>query len=100
MVFDKVHILFEQSGTFKKVFEVNGYDVTEYDVEKTENVDFDTDIFAEIDLEMKKRFISLFHAFCLVMLNIAHSYPHKGGTRGQRWGKGPSVGVLGVSRLV
>lgn len=61
MVFDKVHILFEQSGTFKKVFEVNGYDVTEYDIEKTENVDFDTDIFAEIDLEMKKRFISLFH---------------------------------------
>lgn len=61
MKFNKVYILFEQSGTFKKVFATHGYNVTEYDIEKTENVDFNTDIFAEIDLEMKKRFVSLFN---------------------------------------
>lgn len=61
MKFDEVHILFEQSGTFKKVFAAHGYNVTEYDIEKTENVDFDTDIFAEIELASANRFISLFH---------------------------------------
>jgi len=61
MKFDEVYILFEQSGTFKKVFAAHGYKVTEYDIENTENVDFDTDIFAEIELASANRFISLFH---------------------------------------
>lgn len=60
MVFNKVHILFEQSGTFKKVFAAHGYNVTEYDIEKTENVDFDTDIFAEIGLTSANKFFSIF----------------------------------------
>ncbi len=61
MKFDKVHILFEQSGTFKKVFAAQGYNVTEYDIEKTENVDFNTDIFAEISQTSANSFSSLFH---------------------------------------
>lgn len=61
MVFDKVHILFEQSGTFKKVFAAHGYNVTEYDIEKTENVDLDIDIFAEIELAADNKYSSLFH---------------------------------------
>ena len=35
MRFKEVHILFEQSGTFKKVFEKYGYKVIEYDIENT-----------------------------------------------------------------
>ena len=31
MKFEEVNILFEQSGTFKRVFEKHGYKVTEYD---------------------------------------------------------------------
>lgn len=60
MVFDKVYILFEQSGTFKKVFEDYGYNVTEYDIEKTESVDLSTDIFEEINLEYENKSTSLF----------------------------------------
>lgn len=60
MIFDKVHILFEQSGTFKKVFAAYGYNVTEYDIKETENVDLSTDIFAEIDLEFNNKSNSLF----------------------------------------
>ena len=60
MIFDKVYILFEQSGTFKKIFAAYGYNVTEYDIENTENVDLRTDIFAEIDLEFNNKNNSLF----------------------------------------
>lgn len=60
MIFDKVHILFEQSGTFKKIFAAYGYNVTEYDIENNENVDLNTDIFAEIDLEFNNKNNSLF----------------------------------------
>lgn len=60
MTFDKVHILFEQSGTFKKVFAAYGYNVTEYDIEETENVDLSTDIFKAIDLEFENKSNSLF----------------------------------------
>lgn len=61
MKFNKVYILFEQSGTFKKIFATHGYDVTEYDIEKTENVDFNIDIFSEIELASSGKFTSLFH---------------------------------------
>lgn len=61
MKFNKVHILFEQSGTFKKVFAAHNYNVTEYDIEKKENVDFNTDIFTEIDLASSDKSTSLFH---------------------------------------
>lgn len=60
MIFDKVHILFEQSGTFKKVFTAYGYNVTEYDIEKTESVDLRTNIFTEIDLEFNNKSNSIF----------------------------------------
>lgn len=60
MKFKEVHILFEQSGTFKKVFEKYGYKVTEYDIEKTENVDFNIDIFTEIDRVIMAKEKSLF----------------------------------------
>lgn len=50
MKFDKVHILFEQSGTFKKVFADRGYNVTEYDIEKTESVDVVVNLFEQIAL--------------------------------------------------
>lgn len=60
MVFDEVHILFEQSGTFKKVFAAYGYNVTEYDIKNTENVDLSTNIFKEIDLALETKCYSLF----------------------------------------
>ena len=60
MVFDKVHIFFEQSGTFKKVFAAYGYNVTEYDIEKTKNIDLSTDIFEVIGLEYENKSTSLF----------------------------------------
>lgn len=50
MVFDTVHCLFEQSGTFKKVFEGLGYRAVDYDIHKTENVDVVIDLFEQIDL--------------------------------------------------
>ena len=51
MVFDTVHCLFEQSGTFKKVFERLGYRAIDYDIHKTENVDVVVDLFEQIFLE-------------------------------------------------
>ena len=60
MKFKEVHILFEQSGTFKKIFEKYGYKVIEYDIEKTENVDFSIDIFTEIDMAIINKSASLF----------------------------------------
>ena len=50
MRFNKVHILFEQSGTFKKVFTERGHNVTEYDIEKTESVDVVVNLFEQITL--------------------------------------------------
>lgn len=50
MVFDTVHCLFEQSGTFKKVFEELGYKAIDYDIHKTENVDVVVDLFEQIFL--------------------------------------------------
>lgn len=55
MVFDTVHCLFEQSGTFKKAFEELGYKAIDYDINKTENVDVVIDLFEQIfltDMEM------------------------------------------------
>ena len=50
MVFDTVHCLFEQSGTFKKAFEELGYKAIDYDINKTENVDVVVDLFEQISL--------------------------------------------------
>lgn len=50
MVFDTVHCLFEQSGTFKKVFEELGYRAVDYDIHKTENVDVVINLFEQINL--------------------------------------------------
>lgn len=50
MVFNKVHCIFEQSGTFKKAFKELGYNATDYDIEKTENTDVVTDLFTQIFL--------------------------------------------------
>lgn len=50
MVFDTVHCLFEQSGTFKKAFEELGYKAIDYDIHKTENVDVVVDLFEQIFL--------------------------------------------------
>ena len=49
MQFNEVHILFEQSGTFKKVFADKKYTVREYDIENTPAVDISCDIFEHID---------------------------------------------------
>ena len=48
MTFNKVYCLFEQSGTFKKVFQELGYDAVDYDINKTENVDIAIDLFEQI----------------------------------------------------
>ena len=48
MVFNKIHCLFEQSGTFKKAFEELGYNAIDYDINKTENVDVVVDLFMQI----------------------------------------------------
>ena len=50
MIFNKVHCLFEQSGTFKKAFEELGYNAIDYDINKTENVDLVVDLFTQIFL--------------------------------------------------
>ena len=50
MVFNKVHCLFEQSGTFKKAFKELGYNAIDYDINKTENVDVVTNLFIQINL--------------------------------------------------
>ena len=49
MQFDKVHCLFERSGTFKGVFESLGYRAFDYDIEETESVDYCVDLFDNID---------------------------------------------------
>lgn len=55
MVFNKVHCIFEQSGTFKKAFEELGYNAIDYDIEKTENTDIVTDLFTQIFLASQEK---------------------------------------------
>lgn len=52
MYFEKVHCFFEQSGTFKKTFQELGFPAYSYDIENTENVDFDVNLFNEIKSEI------------------------------------------------
>lgn len=54
MTFNKVHCLFEQSGTFKKAFKELGYNAIDYDINKTENVDVVTNLFIQINLASVK----------------------------------------------
>ena len=55
MVFNKVHCLFEQSGTFKKAFKELGYEAIDYDINKTENVDIVVDLFMQIFLANQEK---------------------------------------------
>ena len=52
MYFEKVHCFFEQSGTFKKKFQELGFPAYGYDIENTENVDFNVNLFNEIKSEI------------------------------------------------
>lgn len=62
MKFNKVHCLFEQSGTFKKAFKELGYDAIDYDINKTENVDVVTNLFYQIYLENTEDKESIFNS--------------------------------------
>ncbi len=55
MTFNKVHCLFEQSGTFKKAFKELGYNAIDYDINKTENVDVIIDLFTQISYTSKEK---------------------------------------------
>lgn len=61
MTFNKVHCLFEQSGTFKKAFKELGYNAIDYDINKTENVDVVTNLFYQIYLENTEDKESIFN---------------------------------------
>ena len=61
MVFDTVHCLFEQSGTFKNAFKKLGYKAFDYDINKTVNVDFMTNLFCQISWENTKDKQSVFN---------------------------------------
>lgn len=60
MVFNKVHCLFEQSGTFKKAFKELGYEAIDYDINKTENVDVVVDLFMQIFFANEEKRHSVF----------------------------------------
>lgn len=45
----KFHFLFEQSGVFKNAALALGYEAFDYDIVKTENVDYQLDLLQEID---------------------------------------------------
>ena len=60
MTFNKVHCLFEQSGTFKKAFKELGYDAIDYDINKTENVDVVINLFIQINLASVERESTIF----------------------------------------
>ena len=46
----KVHLLFEQSGTFKKEFQKLGYEAYDYDIQNNfGQTDYVMDLFSEID---------------------------------------------------
>lgn len=49
MKFNKVFCLFEQSGTFKNVFKEMGFNAYDYDIQKTENVDEERNLFEDIE---------------------------------------------------
>ena len=55
MTFNKIHCLFEQSGTFKKAFKELGYDAIDYDINKTENVDVVIDLFTQISYASQEK---------------------------------------------
>lgn len=61
MTFNKVHCLFEQSGTFKKAFKELGYNAIDYDINKTKNVDIVTDLFMQIFLASEEKKYSIFN---------------------------------------
>jgi len=47
----KVHLFFEQSGTFKNEFKKLGYDAYDYDIQNNfGQTDFVMDLFNEIDV--------------------------------------------------
>lgn len=71
MTFNKVHCLFEQSGTFKKAFKELGYDAIDYDINKTENVDVVTNLFYQIYLENTEDKESIFNSISQDDLVIA-----------------------------
>lgn len=71
MTFNKVHCLFEQSGTFKKAFKELGYDAIDYDINKTENVDVVTNLFYQIYLENTEDKESIFNGISQDDLVIA-----------------------------
>lgn len=60
MTFDKVHCLFEQSGTFKKAFKELGYNAIDYDINETENVDIVVNLFTQIYLADMEEESSIF----------------------------------------
>ena len=46
----KVHLLFEQSGTFKKQFKSLGYEAYDYDIQDNfHETDYKIDLFTEIE---------------------------------------------------
>ena len=46
----KVHLMFEQSGTFKNEFRKLGYEAYDYDLQNNfGETDYQTDLFAEIE---------------------------------------------------
>lgn len=47
--FKEVHLLFEQSGTFKNEFIKLGFNAYDYDIVNTEDVDYHVDLFKEIN---------------------------------------------------
>lgn len=56
----KIHLLFEQSGVFKRAFQSEGFEVIEYDIENGFGcVDVTCDIFREIECAIN-RFPSIF----------------------------------------
>ena len=61
MVFNTVHCLFEQSGTFKKAFKELGYKAIDYDINKTKNVDVITNLFYQIYLKNTEDEKSIFN---------------------------------------
>lgn len=48
MKINEVHCLFEQSGTFKNAFRKLGYTAYDYDIEKTDNVNYCSNLLDEI----------------------------------------------------
>lgn len=46
----KIHLMFEQSGTFKNEFRKLGYEAYDYDIQNNfGETDYENDLFAEIE---------------------------------------------------